>query len=159
MKTGFIDVRGIVRLCACGCGQPTPVAKVSDPRRGYVKGEQTRYLHGHRSRPPRTVDTLLTGRELSVLKLAAVGLTSQQAGPRLGTTVRAVDERINSACRKLGADSRTHAVVLAIRLGLIGLEDVELTAKAAAAVAATAAAAEPDRDWANYSSEPAGRRL
>jgi hypothetical protein len=58
----------------------------------------------------------------------------------------------------LGAESRTHAVVLAIRLGLIQLDDIELTAKAAAAVAATAAAAEPDRDWVNYGSAPAGSR-
>jgi hypothetical protein len=35
------------QLCACGCGQPTPIAKRTDRRRGLVKGEPTEYVRGH----------------------------------------------------------------------------------------------------------------
>ncbi len=34
-------------LCMCGCGQPTPLAKQSDVRKGWVKGKPTRYAYGH----------------------------------------------------------------------------------------------------------------
>lgn len=35
----------MTKLCECGCGQPTPLA--TKTRRGNVKGQPTRYLHGH----------------------------------------------------------------------------------------------------------------
>jgi hypothetical protein len=34
-------------LCACGCGETTPVANKTDARRGYKKGEHTKYMPGH----------------------------------------------------------------------------------------------------------------
>ena len=34
-------------LCECGCGQTTPLAKKTDARKGYRKGEHTRYCPGH----------------------------------------------------------------------------------------------------------------
>ena len=160
MSIGFVDVRGIVRLCGCGCGQPTPVAKVTQPSRGWVRGEQVRFRQGHRYRPPRTVAELLSECELAALRLVAQGLTSQQAARRLNASERAIDARLHSVYDKLGAASRTHAVVLATKLGLIMLDDIELTAQAAAAVAASgpaAAVAEPD-GWEMYNTgEPAGR--
>ena len=33
--------------CKCGCGEVTPIAIKTDARRGYKKGEHTRYLPGH----------------------------------------------------------------------------------------------------------------
>ena len=33
--------------CLCGCNQTTPIAIKSDARRGYKKGEHTKYLPGH----------------------------------------------------------------------------------------------------------------
>lgn len=35
-------------LCACGCGQMTPLVKWHDPKRGAVKGEHRKCLPGHR---------------------------------------------------------------------------------------------------------------
>jgi hypothetical protein len=35
------------RLCACGCGRPAPIAKRTDPRRGLVAGQPSRYIRGH----------------------------------------------------------------------------------------------------------------
>lgn len=37
-------------LCQCGCGQPTPIAKKSDMRRGSVKGKPQRFLPRHDKR-------------------------------------------------------------------------------------------------------------
>ncbi len=34
-------------LCACGCGQPVPRAKVGRPSRGWIKGEYVRFAVGH----------------------------------------------------------------------------------------------------------------
>lgn len=36
--------------CACGCGLPAPIAQRSDPKRGYVKGQPTRYIVGHHTK-------------------------------------------------------------------------------------------------------------
>jgi hypothetical protein len=37
-----------VKLCECGCGQPAPIAKWNDKRKGAVKGQPQRFIHGHR---------------------------------------------------------------------------------------------------------------
>jgi|SRR3990172_3180141 len=37
-------------VCACGCGQTTPLASRNNKRRGWVKGEPLRYIHGHNGR-------------------------------------------------------------------------------------------------------------
>jgi hypothetical protein len=51
------------KLCECGCGQPAPIAKTTDPKRGYVKGQPTRFIVGHnykgyKERKPRRVAPL-----------------------------------------------------------------------------------------------------
>jgi hypothetical protein len=38
------------RLCECGCGTPTKIAKATDPRRGHVRGQPVRFVYGHQSR-------------------------------------------------------------------------------------------------------------
>lgn len=40
-------------FCQCGCGRKTQIAKVTDGRRGHVKGHYMNYLHAHNSRLPR----------------------------------------------------------------------------------------------------------
>ena len=47
-----------MKLCECGCGQPAPIAKWNNERRGHVKGQPIRFIPGHHnrvSRPPLTV--------------------------------------------------------------------------------------------------------
>ena len=64
----------------------------------------------------------LTDRELEVLRATADGLTAAEAGRRLylGTeTVRGYRKR---AAAKLGARNGVHAVVLALRAGVLELE-------------------------------------
>jgi hypothetical protein len=39
-----------IKLCECGCGQPAPIAKWTDKRRGYVEGQPQRFIKGHHRR-------------------------------------------------------------------------------------------------------------
>lgn len=34
-------------ICACGCGQSTPIAKLTNTKRGDIKGHPTRFMLGH----------------------------------------------------------------------------------------------------------------
>lgn len=43
-------------LCECGCGQPTPIARQSSTRHGYVKGQPMRFVTGHHLRTPKTLE-------------------------------------------------------------------------------------------------------
>jgi DNA-binding NarL/FixJ family response regulator len=63
----------------------------------------------------------LTSRELEVLSLLVEGLTNKAIAQRLGISEHTVKFHINTIFRKLGAQSRTEAVVRAARLGLITL--------------------------------------
>lgn len=61
--------------------------------------------------------SLLTRREIDVLKLAAEGLSNQAIGRRLGLQMNTVKNYLRSVHRKLGARSRTEAVMMAARAG------------------------------------------
>jgi PAS domain S-box-containing protein len=61
----------------------------------------------------------LTPREREVLGLLAEGLTSAEAASQLGLTAETIETHVRRALRKLDARSRTHAVALALRLGLL----------------------------------------
>ncbi len=61
----------------------------------------------------------LTERELEVLRLVAEGLANKAIAARLSVSEHTVKFHLNAVLRKLGAQSRTDAVVRATRLGLI----------------------------------------
>lgn len=61
----------------------------------------------------------LTPRELEVLRLLAEGLSNKAIAHRLGISEHTVKFHTNAILGKLGAQSRTEAVVRATRLGLI----------------------------------------
>jgi len=61
----------------------------------------------------------LTPRELEVLGLLAEGLPNKAIARRLGISDHTVKFHVNAVLGKLGAQSRTEAVVRATRLGLI----------------------------------------
>ncbi|HXF70456.1 MAG TPA: response regulator transcription factor [Thermoflexus sp.] len=67
----------------------------------------------------------LTERELEVLRLAARGLTNRAIGFQLGISERTVHSHMINIFAKLGVSTRTEAVLKAIRLGWISLEDTE----------------------------------
>ena len=67
-------------------------------------------------------DLDLTRLELIGLTLVANGLRSVEAATRLGLSEREIETLLFCAQRKLGAKNRVHAVAIAIRHGLIGIE-------------------------------------
>lgn len=68
-----------------------------------------------------TVD--LTDREVETLTLAARGLSNREIGETLDRSPRTVEVHLHNAFKKLGVNSRTEGVVLALRQGLISLDD------------------------------------
>lgn len=44
------EVVNKVKLCECGCGKPTPIAKFTRSNCGYIKGQPLRFLRYHASR-------------------------------------------------------------------------------------------------------------
>ncbi|MCX4809028.1 helix-turn-helix transcriptional regulator [Streptomyces sp. NBC_01239] len=64
--------------------------------------------------------------QLDALRLAASGYTSRQIATRLHTTEQAVHLRLKEAQVRLGARSRTHAAVIALRRCVIRFDELEL---------------------------------
>jgi DNA-binding NarL/FixJ family response regulator len=67
----------------------------------------------------------LSPRQHEVLLLVSKGLSNATIGDRLGLSSRTVEVHLRNIFRKLGASSRTDAVILALRQGLLDLEDAE----------------------------------
>ena len=66
-------------------------------------------------------DRSLTPRECEVLQKAAIGLSNREIGAELGIAEQTVKNHLSSAMHKLAIHDRTHAVVIAIRDGLIAM--------------------------------------
>ena len=63
----------------------------------------------------------LTPREREVLEQAARGLSNREIGDELQIAEQTVKNHLGNAMRKLSLHDRTHAVVIAIGAGLIGM--------------------------------------
>jgi DNA-binding NarL/FixJ family response regulator len=74
-----------------------------------------------RPRAPAALPTAetLTPREMEALQLLSEGLSNRQIAERLRIGERTAKFHVNSILAKLGAETRTEAVVLAARLGLV----------------------------------------
>lgn len=70
---------------------------------------------------PAALEEPLTSREREVLRLLSEGLANKSIAARLGISENTVKFHVNAIMSKLGAQSRTEAVVRAARLGLIAL--------------------------------------
>jgi DNA-binding CsgD family transcriptional regulator len=66
-------------------------------------------------------DEALTRRELSVLRLVAHGLGNKEIASELGISTHTVKYHLASLLAKLGVHSRTEAVTLGLRKGLVPL--------------------------------------
>lgn len=72
-----------------------------------------------RTRPPPALDTPLTAREVQVLQLLADGATQEKIAEELFISVKTVATHIQRTITKLGVHSRTEAVALAYKTGLV----------------------------------------
>ncbi len=70
-------------------------------------------------------EALLSDRQVEILQAIADGMSTKQAGRYLGITTKTVHNHLNAIYRKLDAQSLTHAVLGAVRLGIIDLNNVE----------------------------------
>jgi NarL family two-component system response regulator YdfI len=70
------------------------------------------------ARPAAALDDL-TPREIEVLRMLAEGLSNREIASRLGISNHTVKFHISSILDKLGAASRTEAVTMGIRMGII----------------------------------------
>ena len=68
---------------------------------------------------------LLTEREREILRLAACGLSNARIGERLFVSLRTVQVHLTHIFNKLGVGSRTEAVIVGLRRGVLRLEDLD----------------------------------
>ena len=66
---------------------------------------------------------MLTKRQLQVLEGVRDGLTAESVANVLGLSPETVREHLKTARRRLGANNATHAVIMAIRLKLLPLDE------------------------------------
>ncbi|MFL5627337.1 MAG: response regulator [Ktedonobacteraceae bacterium] len=81
-----------------------------------------RRLSSNADPTPRAID-LLSERELDVLRLAARGLPNKEIARRLKLSIRTVHSHLANIFTKMQVGSRTEAVLLALREGIITLQD------------------------------------
>lgn len=75
--------------------------------------------------PDNQTGSLLTPTEADVLRLAANGGTNAEIATDLNTSPHTVNERLRAIYGKLGVHDRTHAVAVALRLGIVALDSVD----------------------------------
>lgn len=67
----------------------------------------------------------VTVRELEILKLAARGISNKDIALRLDLSLRTVKGYLSDIFLKLNAASRTEAVIISLRKGILTLDDIE----------------------------------
>jgi DNA-binding NarL/FixJ family response regulator len=66
--------------------------------------------------------TILSDRQVEILQMIADGHSTKQAARSLGITQKTVHNHLNATYRRLDTQSLTHAVLSAVRLGIIDLD-------------------------------------
>ncbi|MFG3585068.1 LuxR C-terminal-related transcriptional regulator [Streptomyces sp. NPDC047990] len=85
----------------------------------------------------------LSAGQLAALRLSAAGFTSKQIAGQLDTTEQGIHLRLKEAMVRLGAETRTHAVVIALRRHIITFDEVEAARRPARRSGAARGAQEP----------------
>lgn len=80
-------------------------------------------VHPRRPDQPRTG---LTTRQIDILTLAANGTTNRAIARALGVGVEAINSQMLLIRRKLRVGDRTQAVAVALRLGVLAMEDITI---------------------------------
>lgn len=91
-----------------------------------VSQEIFKYAFRHTIKP-RTLDAdnELSARELEVLNLTAKGISNKEIALRLGLSLRTVKAYLAELFLKLNVASRTEAVIISLKKGIITLNDLE----------------------------------
>lgn len=69
------------------------------------------------------IDDALTPAEVEVLRLIAAGNANKQIADRLSVTEDTIKGRVKNILSKLGANDRTHAAIIGVKRGIIGMDD------------------------------------
>lgn len=75
---------------------------------------------------PRRAPGVIGPHALVVLRLAANGMTNAEIAELVGRSRETVKTHMSIVCRSLGARDRSNAVAVALRIGLLRLEDIRL---------------------------------
>lgn len=111
-------VRGVIDREAGGAQMEAAILAVARGLVVSLPGELPR-TPGAASRPASSNVEPLTPREIEVLQLLAEGMANKEIARHLGLSENTVKFHVNSILGKLGATSRTDAVVRATRAGLL----------------------------------------
>jgi DNA-binding NarL/FixJ family response regulator len=106
--------------------QPAEVAAaVRSAHRGEIQLDPavTRPLISDLSSGTNGVTSLLTSRELEVLRLVGAGKANKEIAAELVISERTARTHVSNVLRKIGVSSRTQAAVLAVREGLVAARD------------------------------------
>jgi len=70
-------------------------------------------------------EDILSDRQQEILQMIADGLSTKQAARELGITQKTVHNHLNATYRRLDTQSLTHAVLSAVRLGIVNLHSAD----------------------------------
>ncbi|NUQ07318.1 MAG: response regulator transcription factor [Anaerolineae bacterium] len=91
--------------------------------RRWLSPQATEAIIHAKTAPPPTPDTELTTRELEIMTLMAKGLKNPQIAETIHISVSTVKFHIGVIFKKLGAQTRTEAVMIALEKGLVERPD------------------------------------
>ena len=119
----FVAVRNPVvrRTLANALKSSRDVVLVPVPEEADVVLDDAAVRAGARLDGAENRDGALTRRELSVLRLVAQGLSNKEIASELGISTHTVKYHLASLLAKLGVHSRTEAVTIGLRKGLVPL--------------------------------------
>lgn len=106
----FADVLETVRAAAAGDTGLSPALASS-------------MLRVAQTRQPEVEDEVLSPRQVEILQGIADGMSTKQVARDLGITQKTVHNHLNAIYRRLDTQSLTHAVLSAVRLGIIDLRE------------------------------------
>jgi two-component system, NarL family, response regulator LiaR len=91
-----------------------------------ISAQVFKYAYQHMPKPVtlQPFDRLLA-RELEILKLAAKGTSNKDIASKLGLSLRTVKGYLSDIFSKLMVTSRTEAIIVSLRKGIIDLKDLE----------------------------------
>lgn len=88
----------------------------------YIQPELTNILNAGMMHVKGENDTVLTKRELEILKLVALGKTNKEIAGELDISERTVKNHVSNLFKKIDVTDRTQAAVYAIKKGIINIK-------------------------------------